>query len=146
VRGGTQAAVAAIAGSKAVAEGAVLEARPAKGQAVLSSAAAATGPGSMLVLRGCELRGGVLHPSRSDIDYSLMVAGGARGTAADCTCSGAVVVSGPGSLLLHSGMAFVPSARFTFGTGDGGVARELPAAAGVAGGRAAVGAPPPAAP
>ncbi len=96
VHGGSTSALAAIDGGKAVAEGAVLEAWPAMGQVVPSSAAAACGPGSALVVRHCELR---LPKGRAGTHVSLNIEGGARATAADCACSGFVLVQQQGSSL-----------------------------------------------
>ncbi len=133
VRGGKSAALGSREGGKAVAEGAVLEARPAEGQES-SSAAVATGPGSAVVLRRCVLQeprgstGG--EPSHHHAwDASVLVRAGGRGTAADCACAGPVVSTGQGSALLHSGLAFAPGMVETVAALDGGVARELPAAA-----------------
>ncbi len=122
MRGGSWAALQACDGGKAVAEGALLEARPAEGQAAMSSAAASQDPGSIVVVRHCDLRAATKHAS-------LIVQTGARATAADCACGGPVVVGGQGSSLLHRGLAFPPDLVCGVVAQDGGVARELPAAA-----------------
>jgi hypothetical protein len=147
------AAVWATGGGKAVAEDAFLEARPAEGQGRSSSAALATEAGSTVVLRRCELRCPVAQGGQQQqqppagAHRGLQVEGGGRATAADCTCSGPIVVLDQGSSLLHSGLAFPPGLARRIITGDGGVARELPAPAGsAAGGRAGTGAPLPAPP
>jgi hypothetical protein len=136
VRGGFQKALGAMGGGKAVAEGAVLEARPVPGDKV-SSAAVASGSGSAIVLRRCELRtpGGwpLLQPMLTGHHATLMVLEGGRATAADCACGWFTYVCGQGSVLLHSGLAFPPGLGAAIVTQDGGEARELPAAAGGAG-------------
>ncbi len=102
-----------------------------------SCTAMASGVGSMLVLRRCELRAST--PGERSAGMSMLVSEGARATAADCACSGRVVVGGHGSSLLHSGLAFPPGLEHTIVAADGGVARGLPAAAGaVAGARPGV--------
>jgi hypothetical protein len=147
VHGGNVAAVVAICGGKVVAEGAVLEARPVEGQQMGCAAALAMERGAMIQLQRCELR----TPSpqrptsarqRPPAHSSLVVQAGAKAIATDCRCSGRVEVWDPGSTLLHSGLAFRPGLGDTIVAVDGGVARELPAAAGRAGGsRAAAGEP-----
>jgi hypothetical protein len=148
VRGGYRAALQACDGGKAVAEGAVLEARPAEGQEDTTSSAAAVGPGSTILLQRCELSTPASAPQRQLAaglsHYSLQVEDRAKATAADCACAGLVLVVGLGSSLLHLGLAFAPGLAHTVVTPDGGVARELPAAGGAAGPRAE--AQPPAAP
>jgi hypothetical protein len=167
VRGGFRAALQACDGAKAVAEGAVLEARPAEGQEGRPSAAAASGPGSTvvlrrcegagsssaamstdpwstLVLRHCELRAPQVAADSGGAHSSMLSQEGGRGTAANCTCEGPAVSMGQGSSLLLVGLAFAPGLADTVVTLDGGVARELPAAGGAAGPRAE--AVPPAAP
>jgi hypothetical protein len=149
--GGSTTALLAIAGGRVVAEGAVLEARAVQGDEGPTSAARTEDFGSSVVLRRCELRLPPpaalpqLQPAGSVMHNILQVEGGARATAADCACSGQAVVLGRGSALLHMGLAFPPGLVDPIFTGDGGVARELPAAAGGPGGSRA-GAPAPAAP
>ncbi len=133
VRGGSKAAVLASRGGKAVAEGAVLEAGPDVGQEWPSSAVRAVRPGSTVVLRHCELRVPPLPVPAGRLPHvSVLVEEGARGTAADCACAGWLVVEGLGSSLLHSNLAFPPGMERTVVTRLGGMARELPAAAGAA--------------
>ncbi len=81
------------------------------------------------MVRGCELRVPLVavKPGAS----SLI----GRGTAADCTCSVRVTVLGEGS----SGLAFPLGLEDPAIAQDGGVARELPGAAG-GGGRGGRGA------
>ncbi len=132
MRGGCTAALWASDGAKAVVEGAVLQARPAGGQETSAIAAVASGLGSTAVLRRCELCTPApgAAPSPAGVHESLVVEAGARGTAADCTCSGRILVVGQGSALLHSGLAFPPYLAEPIGLWQDGVARELPAAAG----------------
>ncbi len=120
-----------------MAEGAVLEAQPAEGRegSRQHTSALATEPGTTLVLRRCGMRG----VGSGSAGRSLMVQGGARATAADCTSTGRVTVKGQGSSFLHSGLAFPPGMEHTIIAVDGGVARELPGAAGAAAGSWAVG-------
>jgi hypothetical protein len=92
-------------GGKAVAEGAVLEARPAVGQADPPGAARGAGRGSMLVVRCCELCMQDVSPS-----HNLEVMGGSKATAADCSCSGQVLVLGQGSSLCWCCEPCVPDA------------------------------------
>jgi hypothetical protein len=149
VHGGSEGAFGATGGGKAVAEGAVLEGRDGPGVRSMAAAAVASFPGTTLVLRRCELRiqGPPSMPRPSDQPaLNLMVAHGARATAADCACGGPAVVMGQGSVLLHSGLAFPPGEEGTIAIADGGVARELPAAAGAAAAPRAGAAAPPAAP
>jgi hypothetical protein len=147
VRGGTFAALSAAMGGKAVAEGALLEARPDVGQLDDMSTALALEPGSTLVLRRCELCVPptvlpLLGDGRSHSHSGLYVGTGARGTAVDCACEGSVVVSGGGSSLLYTGLAFAPGLGSPVYAYKGGVARELPAAAGAVGSRPGGSAPP----
>jgi hypothetical protein len=135
VRGGSTAAVIVRQGAKVVAEGVTVEARPATGQARSSSAARALDSGSTVVLRRCELRVPPLPvPAGCHQHVSVLVEEGARGTAADCACGGPVLVEGQGSSLLHSNLAFPPGMERTVVPRLGGMARELPAAAGAAAG------------
>jgi hypothetical protein len=122
------------------------------GQEAPAATAESSGPGSTLVVRSCELcapapvseatpfprRGRPLQSAHA----SLLVRGGARATAADCACGGQAVVVNQGSVLLHSGLAFLPGLMGPILYDDGGVVRMLPAAAGGAGGSRA-GAPAP---
>ncbi len=141
VSGGSEQALCAADGAKAVAEGAMLEARPAEG--VDSSAVLAHGLDSRVVLQRCKLRVPpvCLQPARApgSEHNSLEVWGGARATAADCTCSGRVHVDGQGSALLHSGLAFPPGLVDPIFEQEGGLAREVPGAAGGAGGAGGLG-------
>jgi hypothetical protein len=147
VRGGSvrgEAALVAIGGARAVVEGAVLEARPA-GE-VPTSVVQAENPASTVVLRRCELLvppvGTQFAGATASEHFSLVVAGGARATAAGCTCSGRAIVVGQGSALLHSGLAFPLGLEDPIFEQEGGLARELPGAADRAGGpRAAAPAP-----
>ncbi len=138
VSGGSKRALLAVQGAKAVAEGTVLEARPAGGGD--SSAVQAQDPASMVALRRCVLRVPPVDPrpvgaTGSTCEHrSLLVLKNARATVADCTCSGRAMVHDQGSVLLHSGLAFPPGLVNPVGLWHGGVARELPAVAGGAGG------------
>ncbi len=135
-------------GGKAVAEGAVLEARPLRGQQS-NVPAMAVDPGTTLVLRRCQLcmAASASPPPGGEANHSLLVGEGARATVADSTCSGAVLVMGAGSSLLHSGLAYAldlddPVSGLHSGPPlvaglpppiialDGGVACELQGAAG----------------
>ncbi len=96
VRGGSHAALVAAGGSKAVAEGAVLQARPVQGQAGSPSAVLVRVRGTMAVLRRCELLSDAGH-------HSILVVSGARATAADCACGSGVAVMCQGRLLWVNG-------------------------------------------
>ncbi len=140
MRGGSWAALLVVDGAKAVAEGAVLEARPLEGQPQPSCAVLVAHAGSSVALRRCELRTPqtsvplhLQHPLRAR--RSLQLEEGAKATAAECTCGGRAVVAGRGSTLLHSGLAFPPGLVDAVVADDGGVARQLPAS-GPAGTRA----------
>ncbi len=117
-----------------MAEGAVLESVSRVGieDQEQPCTAMASGVGSMLVLRRCELRASSIEERSGG--FSMRVSGGARATAADCACSGRIVVEGQGSSVLHTGLAFPPGLGDPIATSDGGVARGLPAAAGAAAG------------
>jgi hypothetical protein len=150
VRGGTLAALFVLQGAKAVAEGAVLEAVPAVGQAAPAAAAWARDPGSTLALRRCELlapapAASPLHPPTGGRRISLHLQRGARATLADCICGLRVYVTGEGSSLLHAGLAFPPGLEDPIQSFEGSVVRELPGPAGPAT-RASGAAAPPAAP
>ncbi len=112
VRGGSVRscgfALATSLGGRAVADGAVLEAWPEAGQVEGPIAALAIDQGSTLVVRRCELRtpASTAAPPHSpergaEPSRSLHIQGGARATAADCTCSAPACVTGEGSTLLR---------------------------------------------
>jgi hypothetical protein len=124
------AAVWALSGARAMATGAVLQARPAEGQREPTTVAVSSGPGSALSLRRCELpvpAAGSSAPGSSE-GLSLQVDRGGRASATDCACGGRVAVSDWGSTLLHSGLAFPPGLDDPVINRDGGADRELPGA------------------
>ncbi len=145
VHGGECAVLQADAGGGAVAEGVVLQSRPVEGSSSTTCAALATGPGSSVVLRRCDLRMPSLtapqpeEPTGYGLHWCLVAQKGARGTAAECSFGGRALAMDSGSSLLLSSFAFPPGLEDPIVTQGGGVARVLVDSAGVARRRAARG-------
>ncbi len=137
VRGGYTAALAVYGGARAVAEAAVLQARPAGAQETPAASVLSSDPGSTVVLRACELPALEAGPSLAQPHASLALINdgacsslklqeGGRATAVDCACGERILVLGQGSSVLLAGLAFPPGLEDPIKTCAGGVARELP--------------------